>query len=230
VTQAHDHGAHDHRAHDHRETAAAVLRASMTHVPFDGWGEAALLAGATDAGFDAETMYAAFPRGAIDAIALHSRLVDQDMVAAFAALPERPRKVHLMIRALVLLRLEIAQPDKEAVRRALAILAMPMHATISAKLLYETVDTMWRAAGQTDTDFNFYTKRATLAAVYSATMLAWLADNSGRLDNIVAFLDRRLGDVARVPKLARPFRAVAGLGKRVARGLASGVAARRSHR
>ena len=127
-----------------------------------------------------------------------------------------------MVRTLVLLRLEIAQPDKEAVRRALAILAMPMHAAISAKLLYETVDTMWRAAGQTDTDFNFYTKRATLAAVYSATMLAWLADNSGGLDNIVAFLDRRLGDVARVPKLARPFRAVVGL--------ASGVAARRSQR
>ena len=220
----------DHRAHDHSDAARAILRASMIHVPFDGWGEAALLAGAADAGFDAETMHAAFPRGAIDAIGLHSRLVDQEMVAAFNALPERPTKVHLMIRALVLLRLEIAQPDKEAVRRALAILAMPMHAAISAKLLYETVDTMWRAAGQTDTDFNFYTKRATLAAVYSATMLAWLADNSGGLDNIVAFLDRRLGDVARVPKLARPFRAVAGLGKRVARGLASGVAARRSQR
>ena len=105
-----------------------------------------------------------------------------------------------------------------------------MHAAISAKLLYETVDTMWRAAGQTDTDFNFYTKRATLAAVYSATMLAWLADNSGRFENIAGFFDRRLGDVARVPKLARPLKAFAGFGKRVARGLASGVAAWRSHR
>ena len=218
------------QAQNYCDTAAAILRSSMTHVPFDGWSEEALIAGAIDSGFDAETMHAAFPRGAIDAISLHSRLVDQDMVAAFDALPERPTKVHLMIRALVLLRLEIAQPDREAVRRALAILAMPMHAAISAKLLYETVDTMWRAAGQTDTDFNFYTKRATLAAVYSATMLAWLADNSGRFVNIAGFLDRRLGDVARVPKLARPFRALAGLGKRVARGLASGVAARRSRR
>ena len=218
------------QAHNHSDTAAAILKSSMTHVPFDGWSEVALLAGATDAGFDAETMHAAFPRGAIDAIVLHSRLVDQNMVTAFAALPERPAKVHLMVRALILLRLEITQPDKEAVRRALAILAMPMHAAISAKLLYETVDTMWRAAGQTDTDFNFYTKRATLAAVYSSTMLAWLADNSGRFENIAGFLDRRLGDVARVPKLVRPFRALAGLGKRVARGLAGGVAARRSHR
>lgn len=218
------------QAHNHHETAAAILRSSMTHVPFDGWSESALMAGARDSGFDGETMHTAFPRGAIDAIALHSRLVDQEMVTAFAALSERPTKVHLMIRALILLRLEIAQPNKEAVRRALAILAMPMHAAMSAKLLYETVDSMWRAAGQTDTDFNFYTKRATLAAVYSTTLLAWLADNSVGLDNTAAFLDRRLGDVARAPKLARPFRAFVGVGKRLARGFASGVATRRSHR
>ena len=86
------------QAHNHTDTAAAILKSSMTHVPFDGWSEVALLAGATDAGFDAETMHAAFPRGAIDAIVLHSRLVDQNMVTAFAALPERPAKVHLMVR------------------------------------------------------------------------------------------------------------------------------------
>ena len=206
--------------------AAAILRASMMHVPFDGWSDAALLAGASDAGCDADAVRAAFPRGAIDAIILHSNLADRAMVEAFLALPERPQKVHLMIRALVLLRLEIAQPDKEAVRRALAILAMPTHAGISAKLLYQTVDMMWRAAGQRDTDFNFYTKRATLAAVYSATMLAWLADNSGQLDGTVAFLDRRLGDVARIPRLTKPFRGLAAAGQRVARGVGSGLGSR----
>jgi len=120
--------------------AVAILRASMLHVPFDGWGEAALIAGAADSGHDAAAVHSAFPRGAIDAIALHSRLADQSMVDAFLALPERPEKVHLTIRALVLLRLEIAQPDKDAVRRALSLLAMPANAKLSAKLLYETVD------------------------------------------------------------------------------------------
>ena len=139
--------------------AVAILRASMLHVPFDGWGEVALMAGAADSGYDAAAVHTAFPRGAIDAIALHSRLADQSMVDAFLALPERPEKVHLTIRALVLLRLEIAQPDKDAVRRALSILAMPANAKLSAKLLYQTVDSMWRAAGQRDTSFSFYTKR-----------------------------------------------------------------------
>ena len=150
------------------------------------------------------------------------------MVDAFLALPERPEKVHLTIRALVLLRLEIAQPDKDAVRRALSRLAMPANAKLSAKLLYETVDSMWRAAGQRDTSFSFYTKRGSLAAVYSATVLAWLADNSGNLDGTVDFLDRRLADIARIPKITKPVRSVISAGERIANSLILGLAKRHS--
>ena len=209
-------------------TAIEILRASMPHVPFDGWGEAALLAGANDCGHDAEAVRTAFPRGATDAIALHSRLADQSMVDAFLELPERPEKVHLTIRQLVLLRLETAQPDKDAIRRAVSVLAMPVNAKLSAKLLYETVDSMWRAAGQRDTNFSFYTKRGTLGAVYSATMLAWLADNSSNLDKTVGFLDRRLADVAKIPRLTKPVRTFMSAGQRFAGTIMQGFAKRRS--
>ena len=144
-------------------TAVEILRASIQHVPFDGWCEAALLAGANDCGYKAEAVLAAFPRGATDAIALHSRLADQAMVEAFLKLPDRPEKVHLTIRKLVLSRLEIFQTDKDAIRRVVSVLAMPANAKLSSRLLYETVDTMWRAAGQRDTNFSFYTKRGILA-------------------------------------------------------------------
>ena len=209
-------------------TAIQILRASMPHVPFDGWGETALLAGANDCGHDAEAVRAAFPRGATDAIALHSRLADQAMVDAFLELPERPEKVHLIIRQLVLLRLEIAQPDKDAIRRAVSVLAMPVNAKLSAKLLYETVDSMWRAAGQRDTSFSFYTKRGTLGAVYSATMLAWLSDNSSNMDKTVGFLDRRLADVARIPRLTKPVRTFMSAGQRFAGSMMRGFAKRHS--
>ena len=208
-------------------TAIEILRASMPHVPFDGWGEAALLAGANDCGHDAKVARTAFPRGATDAIALHSRLADQSMVDEFLKLSERPEKVHLTIRQLVLLRLETAQPDKDAIRRAVSVLAMPVNAKLSAKLLYETVDAMWRAAGQTDTDFSFYTKRGTLGAVYSATMLAWLADNSSNLDKTVGFLDRRLADVARIPRLTKPVRTFMSTGQRFVGTIMQGFAKRR---
>jgi ubiquinone biosynthesis protein COQ9 len=209
-------------------TAIEILRASLPHVPFDGWCEATLFAGGNDCGHDAEAVRTAFPRGATDAIALHSRLADQSMVDAFLELPERPEKVHLTIRQLVLLRLETAQPDKDAIRRAVSVLAMPVNAKLSAKLLYETVDSMWRAAGQKDTNFSFYTKRGTLGAVYSATMLAWLADNSGNLDKTVEFLDRRLAEVAKIPRLTKPVRTFMSAGQRFAGTIMQDFAKRRS--
>ena len=149
-------------------------------------------------------------------------------MGALRARPERAERVHLKIRALVLLRLEIAQPDKDAIRRALSLLAMPANAKLSAKLLYETVDSMWRAAGQRDTSFSFYTKRGSLAAVYSATMLAWLADNSCNLDGTADFLDRRLADIARIPKITKPVRSVILAGERIANSLMLGLAKRHS--
>ena len=200
-------------------TAVAVMNATLLHVPFDGWSDAALASGAADAGVEQQMVSVLFPRGAIDAIALHSRLADAEMAAAFHALPETPQKIHLAIRALVLLRLELAQQNKDAVRRALTMLALPAHAKISAELLYETVDAMWRAAGQTDTGFSFYTRRATLAAVYSATLLAWLADNSGDMGKTVAFLDRRLANVASIPKATAPLRGVKAAGEQFARAM-----------
>ena len=209
-------------------TAVEILRASIPHVPFDGWGEAALRAGANECGHNAEAVRAAFPRGATDAIALHSRLADQSMADAFFKLTEKPTKVHLIIRQLVLLRLEISQPDKDAIRRAVSVLAMPTNAKLSAKLLYETVDSMWRAAGQRDTNFSFYTKRGTLAAVYSATVLAWLADNSSNLERTIGFLDRRLADVARIPKLTKPLRIFLSGGQRFADTIMQGFAKRHS--
>ena len=207
-------------------TAVKILNAVLMHVPFDGWSDAALAAGAADAGVEQHLVSALFPRGAIDAIALHSRLADAEMVAAFHALPETPQKIHLAIRALVLLRLELANQNKDAVRRALTMLALPAHAKLSAELLYETMDAMWRAAGNTDTGFSFYTRRATLAAVYSATLLAWLADNSGDMGKTVAFLDRRLANLAAMPRATAPLRGVKAAGEQFVRAMLKTVGRR----
>lgn len=197
-------------------TAVKVLNATLMHVPFDGWSKTALASGAADAGVSDDRVATLFPNGVIDAIALHSRLADAEMVKAYEALLEPPQKKHLAIRELVLLRLEQAHANKDAVRRALTTLALPAHAKLSGKLLYETVDAMWRAAGQQDTGFSFYTRRATLAAVYSSTMLAWLADNSADMDQTVAFLDRRLANVAAIPKKTAPLRGLIKVGERFA--------------
>ena len=204
--------------------AAAILEAALLHVPFDGWGRDVLVAGASDIGMDSAVVDELFPNGAVDAILMHSALADAAMTDKFATMADRPEKIHLMIRTLILLRLEHANLHKEAIRRGLAVLAVPANTPASAKALYRTVDAMWRAAGQRDTDFSFYTKRASLAGVYSATLLAWLADNSGSMTATEAFLDRRLRDIGQIPKMTAPVKAVMTTGKRMAMGLFSTMA------
>jgi len=103
------------------------------------------------------------------------------------------------------------------------VLARPQHAKLAAKMLYDAVDAMWRAAGDTSTDYNFYTKRASLSAVYSATLLAFLSDNSADMAKTEAFLDRRLADIARIPKLTKPARGMADMAGRMAMRFASTV-------
>lgn len=206
--------------HNHVDAdAASIIEATLVHVPFDGWSQEALNAGAADAGYAADDVARLFPGGAVDAIVIYSAMADAAMEAAFEAMTDKPERVHLMIRAMVLIRLEQATPHKEAVRRGLAMLAVPNNALSSARALYATVDTIWRAAGQRDTDISFYTKRATLAAVYSATLLAWIADTSGDPAAIEGFLDRRLRDVSQIPKATAPLRSVVSTGQRLAEGM-----------
>jgi ubiquinone biosynthesis protein COQ9 len=115
-----------------------------------------------------------------------------------AAAPEGGMSVR--VKRAVELRFEVVAPWREAVRRALSVLAMPPHAALGARLLYETVDGIWYAVGDTATDFSFYTKRATLVGVYSAALMYWLEDRSEDFAETRAFIDRRLADVAMIGK------------------------------
>ena len=196
-----------------------VIEAILNHVPFDGWSSASLDMAAADCGLSEAEMHNFFPAGIADAIAAYSAYADNNMVTAFhdqdatdvAAMP-----IHMKIRTLILVRFEQAASCKEVVRRTLAVLARPQNAKLAAQLLYSTVDEMWRAAGDTSTDYNFYTKRATLSAVYSATLLVFLSDNSVDMAKTEAFLDRRLADVAKLPKMARPAKGMADMAMRFA--------------
>ena len=206
-----------------------VIEAILNHVPFDGWSSASLDMAAADCGLNKAEMHNFFPAGIADAIAEYGAYADKNMLSAFygqSAADIATMPVHMKIRSLILLRLEQAAPHKEVVRRTLAVLARPQHAKLASQLLYKTVDEMWRAAGDTSTDYNFYTKRATLTAVYSATLLAFLSDNSADMTKTEAFLDRRLKDVARLPKMARPVRDMADIAMRFAGPIMRGRRAR----
>jgi ubiquinone biosynthesis protein COQ9 len=197
-----------------RET---LLLATLPHVAFDGWGQKALMAGARDAGIAPPLALNAFPAGATEMIEYFNRWADGRTVAGLEAEGIGRLKVRERIARGVRLRLELTAPYREAVRLGMAHLTLPTNMPLAVKVIYRTVDALWHAAGDTATDFNFYTKRGLLAGVYAATVLYWINDRSPESAESWAFLDRRIAEVMRVPpalarlgklaeRLPNPFR------------------------
>ena len=180
------------------ERDAAIL-GMLPHVPFDGWTKRALQAGVRDAGLPADETDLLFPLGSVDMIETFCDVADRRMEEAAAALPQT--KLSARVRAVIALRLEQNRPYKEAIRRGLAVLALPQNARAAAACTARTVDAIWHAAGDRSADFSWYTKRAILAAVYSATVLYWLRDTSEDDADTLAFLDRRLAGVGRIGRV-----------------------------
>ena len=173
---------------------------------FDGWTRQAVDSAADQLGIDPVQARLAMPKSQAGMIDLYMQEVDRGLEAWFT--PERLAgvKIREKIRSLVWRRLEIMGPAREAVRRALAILAMPQNLPLALRASWRSADLMWRIAGDTSTDFNHYTKRMTLGAVYGSTLLAWLDDQTEGWADTAAFLDRRIDDVMRFEKLKAEWR------------------------
>jgi ubiquinone biosynthesis protein COQ9 len=173
---------------------------------FDGWTRQAVDSAAAQLGVDPVQARLAFPKRQAAMIECYIEEVDRALEASFTPDQLAAMKIRERIRALVWRRLEIMSDAREAVRRALAILAMPQNVPLALRLSWHTADLMWRMAGDTSTDFNHYTKRMTLGAVYGSTLLAWLDDASEGLSDSAAFLDRRIDDVMKFEKWKAQWR------------------------
>ena len=175
-----------------------ILAEALADVPYGGFSQPVLDRAAKKLDISSEDLRAAYPNGASSFVEAFSEWADAQMaerMKVFADAPMRER-VAEAVRA----RIEALSQHKDAARRAAAFLAMPMNAPLGAKLLYRAVDAMWHAAGDRATDFSFYTKRATLGAVYTATMMYWLTDSSEANKATWDFLDHRIQDVMHIEK------------------------------
>lgn len=190
--------------HPHAEslehTKERILLAALSHVPFTGWSHAALAAAVRDLGMEPGSEALTFPRGPRELVEYFSTYADEKMAAVLAEEDLEVLKVHDRIAAAVRVRLDLLSRHREAVRHGLAFLALPGNVTLGLTCLWRTVDAMWRAVGDESTNFAYYTKRTTLAGVYSATLLYWLDDQSEGFQDTFAFLDRRLANVMEIGK------------------------------
>ncbi len=179
----------------------ALLEKALEHVPWEGWTESVLEKAARQASVQPGLEKLLFPKGAADLIHFYSGELDRQMLEALGNADLDARSVRERISFAVRTRVELAGRNKEAARRAAAVLALPHYLTLGATVLYRTVDAIWFGIGDRSTDFNFYTKRATLAGVYSSTLLYWLGDDSEEATETWGFLARRIEDVMRIEKV-----------------------------
>jgi ubiquinone biosynthesis protein COQ9 len=187
------------------------LRASLAplipgNAVFDGWSDKALEMAASELGVPADRARLCFPDGPVQMIDAWFDAIDIAMAKAYPLERISKLKIRERIRDLVLYRIEVVNPHKEALRRALAILAQPQNAITGAKLAWRSADRMWRIAGDRSTDFNHYTKRGILSALYTSTMLVFLDDDSEGMVSTRGFLDRRIDDVMNFEKFKASWR------------------------
>jgi ubiquinone biosynthesis protein COQ9 len=190
--------------HAMETTKSRLLQAVLPHVPFDGWSEAAFAAAITDSETPPALARALFPRGGIDLALAYHAAGDQQLRQTLATTDMAALRFRDRIATALRLRLQLA--DRECVRRGAALFALPHNAAAGSRAIWATADTVWTALGDTSTDFNWYTKRASLSAVYAATLLFWLGDDSTDQVATWQFLDRRIENVMSFEKAKASFR------------------------
>ena len=184
-----------------KNLATRILDAALPSIVFDGWTQSTLEHAAQSIGLTAFDVKRAFPGGVVDAVSLFSARADEQMLTTLATDYDlSTMKIRERIATCVLMRLHAQLPHREAVRRAIGFYAMPWHAAAGMQALYATVDAMWKAAGDTSTDYNFYTKRLLLSGVYTSTVSIWLDDTSDNLAETESFLRRRIENVMQIEK------------------------------
>lgn len=187
------------------EVRARLAPAIAANAAFDGWGDTARDLAAEQQGVDPDVARLAFADGPVAMIDAWFAHVDVEMAAALPPETLAAMKIRQRITALVEARLAVLAPEREALRRARAILALPVNVAAAARLGWRSVDAMWRFAGDTATDYNHYTKRAMLLAVYAATTTVFLDDDSEEQADTRAFLARRIDGIICFEKAKAQF-------------------------
>ncbi|MDQ7775209.1 MAG: COQ9 family protein [Paracoccus aminovorans] len=204
---------------------ARLIEAALGHVAFEGMGERAIAEGARDIGMKPALARAILPRGGADLAAAYHRQGDAALRDWLARHPPQGR-FRDRVAAAVMQRLALS--ERELARAGASVLALPQHASLGARLVWETADAVWDGLGDRSEDVNWYSKRATLSAVWGATVLYWLGDDSPELQETRAFLDRRIEGVMRFETLKGRIGALPGVS--VLAELATGWIKRPEHR
>lgn len=182
------------------DLAKQILTASLTHIPFDGWTWAALEKGAQDCEIDTSLVKVIFFT-IEDALARYAKMIDQEMLGRLENQPMQDLRVPEKIKLALLTRLDILSQHRLVEEKLLQYNLHPLRCPLSLKRIYSTVNEIWYWAGDRSTDFNFYTKRMTLAAVWVSVLIYWVRNPMAEQDELSLFIDKRLKNISFIPKI-----------------------------
>lgn len=180
-----------------------LLHHALELAPFEGWSdytlrEAARLAGVTD-----EEARRAFGGGIQQCLRYYFEQLDEQLQKQWPSEKLAGMRVPQRIETLLIARFEAMLPHREALKRAACLRLLPWNTPEATRSLFSMTDWMWRSAGDQSTDYNYYTKRLTLAGVYVSTFLCWLGDPTPDLVITRQFLKAQLSRVAEFGKFKK---------------------------
>jgi len=190
-----------------------VLNISKKFIVKNGWNENLFLKLSENSKYKIDELKVLFPNGYTALLEFYLNELNAEMILSSKKINLIRMKTHQRIKALIMLRLNNLQKEKDLFKKTYFILALPKHSKIAVMSLYKTVDEMWFLAGDISTDFNFYSKRAILASIYSATILYWI--NNNNLKQTTKFLDNQLAKVSKIPEIKNKIKNLFDLGPKI---------------
>jgi ubiquinone biosynthesis protein COQ9 len=191
---------------DNLEIKDKIINDALKNINFDGWTKETILTGFVSNKINVDDYEILFPNGIIDTIIHFADLSDRLMIKEFKETDYTDLRTPDKIKQLLLCRFRVLNPNKEAVRKSIACLALPKNSKFALKALYKTTDEIWRTVGDRSTDISFYTKRGILAGVYSTTKMSWLGSHDPDLSKVEEFIERRLKNVKLLGSITKPIK------------------------
>ena len=180
-----------------------ILSEAKSYVVKCGWSEEMFNKVALNSKYESSVIFTLFPKGYISLIQLYLDEINKKMNDESKKLNLIRFRVHERIKELCILRFKIMVKEKKVISKTFFHLLLPSNYSFCIKNLYKTVDQIWFLAGDNSTDFNFYSKRAILASIYSAAILHFI--NNDNFEETIRLLNRLLKKVSKIPKIKQRF-------------------------
>ncbi|MEQ9116195.1 MAG: COQ9 family protein [Rickettsiales bacterium] len=183
------------------KTKRKFLLEVLKELPFSEWGVPLFHKAEINAGMSKNQHVLLYPAGVTDVVKSYEEYADELMLQKLAKVKDfQKAKIRDKIKYAVKFRLDNSLKNSKLI---IAKTKDYYKARINnypevLQSSWYTVDKMWQFAGDTSTDYNYYTKRSLLFGVYNSTILYYLQDESKDHAATWDFLDSRINDVLKI--------------------------------